>query len=54
MRIWLLTDLYRAHKAGHPERYPIKESTKDLYPALRGMEERHGPTQVHLQVYDGS
>lgn len=24
-----------------------------MYPALKGIEERFGPTQVHLQVYDG-
>jgi hypothetical protein len=25
-----------------------------MYPALKGIEERYGPTKVHLQVYDGA
>lgn len=25
-----------------------------MYPALKGIEERHGPTKVHLQAYDGT
>ncbi|EIN06782.1 alpha/beta-hydrolase [Punctularia strigosozonata HHB-11173 SS5] len=44
--------IYTAHKAAHPERFEIKEEARRLYPALDGIEERYGPTQVHLQVYD--
>ncbi|KAJ9105166.1 hypothetical protein QFC19_003626 [Naganishia cerealis] len=44
--------VYVAHKAAHPDQYPLKESVKELMPSLRGIEEKYGPTQVHLQVYD--
>ncbi|KAH9856007.1 alpha/beta-hydrolase [Lenzites betulinus] len=45
--------IYFAHKAAHPEQYPVKSETRLLYPALEGIEERHSkPSQVHLQVYD--
>ncbi|KAK4685854.1 hypothetical protein P7C73_g4288, partial [Tremellales sp. Uapishka_1] len=44
--------IYAAHKAAHPEEHPIKDSIKKLLPSLNGIEERYGPTDVHLQVYD--
>ncbi|KAL5512614.1 hypothetical protein ACEPAG_3267 [Sanghuangporus baumii] len=44
--------IYTAHKAAHPERYPVKPEAKKLYPKLEGIENRYGPTKVHLQVYD--
>ncbi|KZT21084.1 alpha/beta-hydrolase [Neolentinus lepideus HHB14362 ss-1] len=44
--------IYAAHKAANPERYPIKEETRHLYPVLDGIENCYGPTKVHLQVYD--
>ncbi|KAG8955582.1 hypothetical protein FRC04_007573 [Tulasnella sp. 424] len=44
--------IYTAHKAANPERYPLKEETRKLYPAMEGIEDRYGPTNVHLQVYD--
>jgi hypothetical protein len=46
--------IHRAHKAAHPDQFPIGDATKELYPALSGIEERFKkPTPVHLQVYDG-
>ncbi|KAJ3807769.1 hypothetical protein F5876DRAFT_47433 [Lentinula aff. lateritia] len=46
--------IYVAHKAVHPEQFPIRDSTRALYPALYGIEERFKgkPTPVHLQLYD--
>ena len=44
----------RAHKAAHPDRYPVRDEIKDILPSLKGIEERYGPTNVHLQVYDGA
>ncbi|KAJ9124147.1 hypothetical protein QFC22_000944 [Naganishia vaughanmartiniae] len=44
--------LYVAHKAAHPDQFPLKESIKEMMPSLRDIEGKHGPTQVHLQVYD--
>jgi len=43
-----------AHRATNPEKYPVLEETKELYPALVGVEGRMKPTVVHLQVYDGT
>ena len=45
--------VYRAHKAADPSKYPITKEAREMYPALKGIEERFGPTPVHLQVYDG-
>lgn len=45
-------DVYAAHKAAYPERFPVRQETKDLYPPLKDIEKRCGRTQVHLQVYD--
>ncbi|KAI0359652.1 alpha/beta-hydrolase [Trametes cingulata] len=44
--------IYLAHKAAHPDKYPVKREAKLLYPVLNGIEERYGPSKVHLQVYD--
>ncbi|TFK88448.1 alpha/beta-hydrolase [Polyporus arcularius HHB13444] len=44
--------IYLAHKAAHPDKYPVKPQARMLYPALDGIEQRYGPTKVHLQVYD--
>ncbi|KLO13653.1 alpha/beta-hydrolase [Schizopora paradoxa] len=44
--------LYSAHKAAHPDRYKVKPEAREMYPSLEGIEERYGPTKVHLQVYD--
>ncbi|CCL99228.1 uncharacterized protein FIBRA_01243 [Fibroporia radiculosa] len=44
--------IYLAHKAAYPDKYRVKEETRKMYPALDGIEQRFGPTKVHLQVYD--
>ncbi|TFK23134.1 alpha/beta-hydrolase [Coprinopsis marcescibilis] len=43
--------IYSAHKAANPAEYPVKQRSKDLYPALNAFTEMK-PTSVHLQVYD--
>lgn len=47
--------IYLAHRAAHPEEYPLR---KDLLKANQRAQEsaerfNHKPTKVHLQVYDG-
>src|ERR1700733_10286819 len=42
-----------AHKAANPERYPLQDAVRTLYPPLVNIEGRYKPTKVHLQVYDG-
>lgn len=42
-----------AHRAACPERYPVRDETKGLYPAFKLGESYKQPTPVHLQVYDG-
>ncbi|KAF8119416.1 hypothetical protein EV363DRAFT_1441476 [Boletus edulis] len=44
--------IYSAHKARDPSRFPLRDEARALYPPLVDIEGRHGPTQVHLQVYD--
>ncbi|KAI0919010.1 hypothetical protein AcV5_002037 [Taiwanofungus camphoratus] len=44
--------IYFAHKAAHPQKHLVKEETRQMYPALQGIEQRFGPTKVHLQVWD--
>lgn len=43
-----------AHRAADPSKYPIREQQREMYPPLKGIEERYGPSKVHLQVYDGT
>jgi acetyl esterase/lipase len=45
--------LRRAHRAAHPERFPLSDEIKKLYPAFKLVETSMPPTPVHLQVYDG-
>ncbi|KAI0067652.1 alpha/beta-hydrolase [Artomyces pyxidatus] len=44
--------IYAAHRAAYPERFPIREDIKKMYPLFEGLEDRIKPTPVHLQVYD--
>ncbi|CAE6468262.1 unnamed protein product [Rhizoctonia solani] len=45
--------IYIAHKAAHPDRYPVKPETKELLHSLKDIESKgYEPTKVHLQVYD--
>ncbi|KAJ6497643.1 hypothetical protein C8R45DRAFT_983709 [Mycena sanguinolenta] len=44
--------IYTAHKAANPEKYPIRDEIRTMYPPLDGIEKKFGPTKVHLQVYD--
>ncbi|KAI0253635.1 hypothetical protein BJV78DRAFT_1190869 [Lactifluus subvellereus] len=41
-----------AHRAANPDKYPVSEEVKKLYPAYEGIEGRIKSTTVHLQVYD--
>jgi hypothetical protein len=43
----------RAHRAAYPERFPVRDETKGMYPAFKHSESYKQPTPVHLQVYDG-
>jgi hypothetical protein len=42
-----------AHRAADPSKYPVRDEQREMYPPLKGIEERYGPSKVHLQVYDG-
>jgi hypothetical protein len=44
---------HRAHRAAYPERFPLREEMKKVYPAFKLVETSMQPTPVHLQVYDG-
>lgn len=44
--------VYAAHRAANPEKYPVSDAVKKLYPAYEGIESRMKTTTVHLQVYD--
>ncbi|WFD08450.1 hypothetical protein MVES1_003826 [Malassezia vespertilionis] len=46
--------IYIAHKAAHPDRFPLRDELMDRYPSMRKMQAKyyHQPTKVHLQVYD--
>jgi acetyl esterase/lipase len=51
IRLTLLS-IISAHKAAHPQIYPVKPEARRLYSKLNGIESRCVPTKVHLQVYD--
>ncbi|KAJ7188711.1 hypothetical protein C8R46DRAFT_1205850 [Mycena filopes] len=44
--------IYTAHRAANPQKFPLKDDVRAMYPPLDGIEEKYGPTKVHLQVYD--
>ncbi|KAG8768394.1 hypothetical protein FRC12_005594 [Ceratobasidium sp. 428] len=45
--------IYIAHKAAHPDRYPVKPEAKERLASLKDIEQKgYEPTLVHLQVYD--
>ncbi|KAK7057586.1 Abhydrolase-3 domain-containing protein [Favolaschia claudopus] len=44
--------IYTAHKAANPDRFPVTDDVRAMYPPLDGIEKKFGPTKVHLQVYD--
>ncbi|KAF9031230.1 alpha/beta-hydrolase [Hymenopellis radicata] len=44
--------IYSAHKAAYPERFPLKDEIRNIYPPLKDIESRFKGTSVHLQVYD--
>lgn len=44
---------HRAHRAAHPEKFPVSEDVKRFYPAFEGIEDRMRATPVHVQIYDG-
>lgn len=44
--------IYCAHKAAEPSQFPVNDAARAMYPPLAGIESRHRPTPVHLQVYD--
>ena len=44
--------IYLAHKAANPSKYPPGEAYLDEYPEARGLIHRYRPTYVQLQVWD--
>jgi hypothetical protein len=44
---------YRAHRAADPDRFPVRDETKNIYPSFTHVGTHVRPTPVHLQVYDG-
>ncbi|KIR81042.1 esterase/lipase [Cryptococcus gattii EJB2] len=45
--------IYLAHKAANPSDHSLRPDVVALLPSLEEIESRYGPTNVHLQVYDG-
>lgn len=45
--------IYLAHKAANPSDHSLRPDVVALSPSLEEIESRYGPTNVHLQVYDG-
>ncbi|KAG7091172.1 hypothetical protein E1B28_010224 [Marasmius oreades] len=44
--------VYTAHKAAYPDKYPVKDEVRTIYPSLHGIEDRFDGTPVHVQIYD--
>lgn len=50
----MITEIVRrAHRAAHPDRFPVRDETREMYPILGHIGSDMQPTSVHLQVYDG-
>lgn len=46
--------IYLAHKAAHPEEYPVREGVlRDSPRQVENAKKYTTPTKVHLQVFDG-
>lgn len=41
--------IYCAHKAAHPELYPLRQPLRDMNKARAALGDTYGPTKVHLQ-----
>lgn len=44
--------VYMAHRAAHPDRFPIRQAMLDFNPERTARTKDLPPTQVHLQIYD--
>ncbi|PLW09588.1 hypothetical protein PCASD_20257 [Puccinia coronata f. sp. avenae] len=44
--------IYLAHRAAHPDRYPLREDLLNAHPERKAKGADYAPTKVHLQVYD--
>lgn len=44
--------VYLAHRAAHPDRYPLREDLLNANPERKAKAGQYPPTKVHLQVYD--
>ncbi|SGY34354.1 BQ5605_C002g01619 [Microbotryum silenes-dioicae] len=45
--------VYMAHRAAHPDRYPVRQALLDANPERTKRHAEYPPTKVHLQIYDG-
>ncbi|SCV68484.1 BQ2448_605 [Microbotryum intermedium] len=45
--------VYMAHRAAHPDRYPVRQALLDANPERTKRHSEYPPTKVHLQIYDG-
>ena len=46
--------IFLAHKAANPARYPPSETILKRYPKQRALIDKYPPTKVQLQMYDGA
>ncbi|GAA5871840.1 hypothetical protein JCM3774_000316 [Rhodotorula dairenensis] len=45
--------IYLAHRAAHPDRYPVRDGILQQNPKRTERAKQYPPTKVHLQIYDG-
>ncbi|GAA5980302.1 hypothetical protein JCM10908_001605 [Rhodotorula pacifica] len=45
--------IYLAHRAAHPDRYPVRDGILQQNPRRTEQSKHYPPTKVHLQIYDG-
>ncbi|KAI0253633.1 hypothetical protein BJV78DRAFT_157028 [Lactifluus subvellereus] len=41
-----------AHRAAYPEKFPLSEDVKEIYPLLGNVKDKMRSTAVHIQIYD--
>ncbi|GAA5946989.1 hypothetical protein JCM3765_002103 [Sporobolomyces pararoseus] len=44
--------IFMAHRAAHPEKYPVRKGILEANPARTEKGKQYPPTKVHLQIYD--
>lgn len=52
IKTFILMGCFRVHRVANPEKIPVSDVVRKLYPIYEGIESMMKPVMVHLQVCD--